>query len=524
MEHKYRVKGMHCASCEILIEKKVSDLPGVKSVSASTDKGEVVVEYNGDRPNPERLTRLFKEENYVFSDFVSAKTENTKVGSQELKGTSPTLIAFNIAIFAIVAFLFLDKAGIANFLSLNATSSLVAFFVFGVLAGVSSCAALVGGIVLSMSKQWNQLYADNSSTSKKLQPHLMFNFGRFISYVILGGILGSIGSRLEISAQFTSFLIVVISLLMIAFGLQMLGIKAFRKFQISAPKSITRKIANENNFQGKYMPFIMGALTFFLPCGFTITAQGLALLSGNWFSGALIMGAFVLGTIPALFIIGLSSVKFYSKPHSAAVFSKVAGFLVLFFALFNISNQMNVLGFSGFNLPQIQSKTVSQEGLPQIVNGQQIIKMTASGSGDSPNYFKVRAGVPVKWEITAGGSLGCNNGIIGRGLFEGQIYLTPGQVTIKEFTPKAPGVYQFSCSMGMIKGTMEVVDANSSGADSKNATVAQVQNNSNASAGGCGCGGSGGGGCGGSGGGCGCGGNKATTAGTNTNTTGSSCH
>ncbi|MCX6721172.1 MAG: sulfite exporter TauE/SafE family protein, partial [Candidatus Staskawiczbacteria bacterium] len=414
-------------------------------------------------------TKIFKEENYKFSDNKkdsfsnSRELENGEKNNE--KKASPTLVAFNIAIFIIIAFLILDKLGIANFFALNSTSSLLTFFGFGLLAGLSSCAALVGGIVLSMSKQWNSLYSENQSISKKLQPHIMFNTGRFVSYVVLGGVLGLIGSRLQISPQITGYLVIAISLLMIALGLQMLGVKAFRKFQLAAPKSFTRKIANENNFQGKYMPFIMGALTFFLPCGFTITAQSLALLSGSIFSGALIMGSFALGTIPVLFFIGLSSVKFSSKPHLAERFSKVAGFLVLFFALFNMSNQANVLGFTGFSNPlvasqsQTQTGTADQSGLPEIVDGKQVIAMTASGSGDNPNYFKVRAGVPVRWEITAGSSLGCNNGLISRGgLFDGQIYLNPGQVTVKEFTPQTAGVYQFSCSMGMIRGTIEVIN------------------------------------------------------------------
>ena len=91
----------------------------------------------------------------------------------------------------------------------------------------------------------------------------------------------------------------------------------------------------------------MGAATFFLPCGFTITAQTIALISGSAVQGALIMGFFALGTAPMLLLIGLSSVKFFSKPHLSMVFSRVAGFLVLFFALYNIYSQINVLGWIG---------------------------------------------------------------------------------------------------------------------------------------------------------------------------------
>jgi hypothetical protein len=263
---------------------------------------------------------------------------------------------------------------------------------------------------------------------------------------------------LQISPQITGYLVVAISFLMIALGLQMLGVKAFRKFQISAPKSVTRKIADENNFHGKYMPFVMGALTFFLPCGFTITAQSLALLSGSAVSGALIMGAFALGTIPVLFFIGLSSVKFSSKPHLAERFSKVAGFLVIFFALFNMSNQIAVLGINLSQNTQQQIIEPNQDGMAPIVDGKQILVMTATGSADSPNYFKVKAGIPVKWEITAGNSLGCNGAIISKDLYDGEIDLTPGQVSVKEFTPTSAGIFGFSCTMGMIRGTIEVVN------------------------------------------------------------------
>ena len=457
-QQKYKVEGMHCASCEILIEKKLLDLKNVKSVNAKTSEGEVLLEYEGDEPKAEELNNIFKKENYKFSDSNNKKTEKIVEG----KKANSTLVAFNIAIFIIIAFLILDKVGISGFLSVDSKSSLVLFLGFGFLASISSCAALVGGIILSMSKQWNNLYAENAGTAKKLQPHIMFNVGRVASYFILGGILGLIGSRLQISLQITSFLIIAISLLMIALGLQMLGVKAFKKFQLSAPKYITRGIANENNFQGKYMPFLMGGLTFFLPCGFTITAQSLALLSGNAIQGALIMGAFALGTIPVLFFIGLSSVKFGSKPHLAERFSKVAGFLVLFFALFNMSAQLNVLGFTGFdNLfypAQTQQITADQKNLPQIVDGVQIIKMAALASQDSPNYFKVKVGIPVRWEITADSSRGCNSAIVATGLFSGEVALTAGQTTAKEFTPQNPGRFRFSCTMGMVSGTIEVIN------------------------------------------------------------------
>ena len=464
-EKKYYVAGMHCSSCELLIEKGLLKLKNVRSVEASASKGEVTIEYEGERPSAESLTNLFKEGNYRFSDQPFSKSsvpEKNDFGFVLVAGA-----------FLILSFIGLNRLGLSSLLSVKSQSSLPIFFVFGLLAGISSCAALVGGMVLSVSKQWNDLYRSKNSTFEKMQPHLLFNFGRIIAFGILGGVLGNLGKSLGISLAFTSFLVLAVSILMLFMGLQMLGIKYFQRFQFTTPKFLGRFVANESNFQGKWMPAAVGALTFFLPCGFTITTQGLALLSGGSLQGALIMLAFVLGTTPMLLGIGLSSVKFSCRPHWTNRFTKVAGVLVLFFALFNFNSQMNVLGVTSINdlLSKKPAVRASESGLPPIVGGKQIIKMNASASGYQPNYFKVKVGVPVRWEITDTGTSGCTNAVISRGLFEGQISLTPGQVSVKEFTPDKPGRYKFSCWMGMISGVIEVVNESQTSADNPNSSI-----------------------------------------------------
>jgi len=491
-EHLYFVQGMHCASCEILIEKKLLSLPQVKSVEASTNKGEVLIEYIGEKPSEKKLNEIFQKDSYVFSDQPAA-SNGSKVKN--------FFTIFGSALLLIAGFLILKKSGLSGLININSSSSLPAFFVFGILAGVSSCAALVGGLVLSMSKQWLQAYSEKDSFFAKLQPHLMFNIGRIASYAILGAILGALGSKLQLSLKFTSFLTLAISLMMFVLALQMLGVKALRKFQFTMPKFITRYAANEKNFQGRYMPFVMGALTFFLPCGFTITAQSIALISGSPLQGGLIMFFFALGTLPMLFTIGLSSVKFSGNAKRSEKFLKIAGVLVLFFALYNINSQMNVLGFSSFSnikATASQSANISNDSeLPPLVSGKQIIKMNASSSGYKPNYFKVKAGVPVRWEITDTGTSGCTNAVISNNLFSGQIDLTPGNTSVKEFTPEKPGKYKFSCWMGMVSGVIEVVDQDAKAQPSVSGAAPKDNNQIIPSgAKGCGCGGGGGTSCG----------------------------
>lgn len=459
-QHTYYVGGTHCASCEVLIEKKLLESDNIKSVEVSASKGEVLINYEGEKPSSEKLNKFFEREGYTFSDQPKKVTNNFK--------PKEFFITLAIGLLIIIGFIGLNKLGLSGLINVSSKSSLPMFFVFGLVAGISSCAALVGGIILSMSKQWMQLYSETDSTWKKIQPHLIFNAGRIISYAFFGMLLGMIGSKLNFSLKFGPILVIVVSVMMIFLAFQMFGLKAFRKFQFTLPKFITRFIANESNFKGRYMPFLMGAFTFFLPCGFTITAQGLALISGSAIQGALIMFLFALGTLPMLSIIGLSSVKFSQKPHLFERFLKVAGILVLFFALYNINFQLNVLGASSLSDLKINSDQASnivkdnsipsEDGLPPIIDGKQILKMDASASGYSPNYLKVRVGIPVRWEITDKGTSGCTNAVISKDLFEGNIPLTLGQTSVKEFTPEKVGKYKFSCWMGMVSGVIEVVN------------------------------------------------------------------
>lgn len=447
-EHTYFVKEMHCASCELLIEKKLLELKQIKSVDASVAKGEVLIEYQGEKPTVEEINRIFEENGYKFSDSPFQPKGDSKINN--------LLIILGISLLLILGFVGLQKYGFTSLIQVNSKSALSTFFIFGLLAGVSSCAALVGGLVLSMSKQWEQ----------KFQPHILFNAGRLISYASFGAILGIIGKKLQFSLTFSSILVLAVSLMMIFLAFQMFGLKFFKKFQVTPPKFIFRRLAKGASFENNLTPFLLGSFTFFLPCGFTLAAQGLALLSGSAIYGGLIMLLFALGTLPSLVLIGFSSVKLLKNPHFSDKFLKVAATLVLFFAFYNINSQFNILGLPNFSALGIQpvntfqsseNNKLSSEGLPPIINGKQVLKMKASSSGYQPNYLKVKAGIPVRWEIEDVGTSGCTNAIISRNLFEGEITLTPGRISIKEFTPSKVGKHRFSCWMGMASGIIEVI-------------------------------------------------------------------
>lgn len=119
---------------------------------------------------------------------------------------------------------------------------------------------------------------------------------------------------------------------------------------------------------------------------------------------------------------------------------------------------------SGYVLLKPKEQTTSQTqnigGLAPMVEGKQLLQMTVYAVQYSPNSFKVKAGVPVRWEITSSGQPGCASGVVIANGLTDPIYLNPkqGQVVVAEFTPQGPGTYRFSCSMNMVRGIIQVIN------------------------------------------------------------------
>jgi len=450
-EQIYFIKGMHCPSCEVVIEKKLLSMDGVEFADASLAQGKVVVGYREQKPHIEHINRLFKDSEYTFSE---------RPFESEKEGFISQLIGPGIvAMIFIFVFLNLDNFGLTTLVNVNSKSPIVTFFIFGLIAGLSSCAALIGGLILSLSKQWSERYAHKNSFLGRLEPHLMFNVGRVISYGIFGALLGLIGQRIQITSHFMPLLIVVVSAVMFALAMQMLGVKAFSKFQIALPKSVTHRIADESKPEGKYTPLITGFLTFFLPCGFTIVSQGVAMLSGSALRGGLIMMTFALGTLIPLLFIGITSTKMLNTNWSGK-FLKTAGLLILFFVGYNLNVQFNLSQY----LPTI---SFGQEAIGDSTTGpiedtgevQVISAVYISANDITPSTFEVKKDIKVRFELDVrdNGS-GCMSTIMIPGLYNKAQYLKAGKVLVMEFTPTEIGTYQITCAMGVPRGVLVVTE------------------------------------------------------------------
>lgn len=91
-----------------------------------------------------------------------------------------------------------------------------------------------------------------------------------------------------------------------------------------------------------------------------------------------------------------------------------------------------------------------------LENGVQVVRMSESARGYSPNLLTVKKGIPVRWEIEGSTDRTCANALIVPE-YKIRAFLKPGK-NIIEFTPDQTGKIPFSCSMRMYTGTFNVID------------------------------------------------------------------
>jgi len=197
--------------------------------------------------------------------------------------------------------------------------------------------AVVGGLVLSMS-------ANYAKEGEKMRPQILFHVGRLVSFFILGGMIGALGSAFELSILGTAIMGIIVALVLLILGINLLDVFPWvRKLQPTLPRFMGKHMQRLKQVNHTLTPLLIGIATFFLPCGFTQSMQIYSLSTGSFMTGAFTMTAFALGTLPVLALLSFSSLTIHTKARSG-IFFKTAGIVVIFFGLFNLHNSLVVAG------------------------------------------------------------------------------------------------------------------------------------------------------------------------------------
>ncbi len=445
-----QVDGMTCNSCEVLIERKLMKIDGVKMVSANFKDRRVTIEC-AESTAFETLQQAVHDKGYTFNELdeeIHLERRGGKLFSmpqgklEEIGATLLVLLA--IYVFFTQLQILPEGIGVTNNMSYGFV------FVIGLVAATSTCLAVSGGLLLAVAQKYNEKYP-NLVGWQKFKPHVSFNIGRIVSYVLLGGLIGYLGSMFNISSMTSGIITIIASALMIIMGLQLLGIFPWlSSVQLKMPKFIAHRLYKKSEHKestGMVSSFFFGGATFFLPCGFTQALQLYVLGTGSFFVGSMTMLAFSLGTLPSL--AGIGAVTSFSKGNWQKRFLTFSAVLVIILGIWNIPNGFALTGTTfSFGDSSDSSAPPGLENV-EIIDGVQIIEMTVQGYDYYPHEFTIYEDMPVEWRIDGSGAAGCGRVLSAPsiGIME---YLSSEDITIIEFTPSSVGEIPFSCSMGMM--------------------------------------------------------------------------
>lgn len=449
----FRVSGMTCAHCEARVTKAAKTVSGVKTASASFSRGILTVSYDPEQTDEAKLSSALEEaintSGYRFRGAVAKPLQISKV--------------IPIAIILLALYLVLRYTVGFDFFGfipkIDSTISLSALFITGLFTSVH-CVAMCGGINLSQS------VGTGASGGKRLKNPLLYNLGRVISYTLIGGIVGGIGSVLFLSETAKAILLSLAALGMLLMGLSMLGWLPWW-LTPHMPRFLSVRLGKAGAGKG---PLVVGLLNGMMPCGPLQAMQLYALATGSALTGALSMFLFSLGTVPLM--LGAGALFSTLKGKFAFVVQRVSAVLVVFFAVVMATNAFSLFGFSSTAAAAPAQATAAQTKkggdsllqqaldkgyLPATLDGD-VQKIQADLNPSVYPFIIVQKGIPVELTISADENAitGCNQTVVFPA-FDVKKALKVGDNVIK-FTPEESGLIPYTCWMGMLDGRILVVD------------------------------------------------------------------
>lgn len=449
MEQRWQTKilqvdNMTCTSCEMRIEKVVGRLQGVKRVKAVFSSSTVEITYDANRIDLDQITATIEQEGYpVDGTTPRAATQSETTQAKDTIRINQ-LLGIGIILFAL--YMIINRTIGFNLIpEVNQSMGYGVLFAVGLLTSLH-CMAMCGGINLSQCVSYK---VDGSGEGKfaKLKPSLLYNGGRVISYTIVGGIVGALGSVVSFSGTAKGIVAIIAGVFMVIMGLNMLNIFPWlRKLNPRMTRFFGNKIYNN---KGEYGPFYVGLLNGLMPCGPLQAMQIYALGTGSAAAGALSMFMFSLGTVPLMF--GLGAISSFLSSKFTHKMLKVSAVLVIVLGVVMLNRG---LALSGWSVPTAMP-SISSSSIAQVEGNVQYVTTVMEDGSYTP--IIVQKGVPVRWTIQADASdlNGCNNPVT-IPAYNIRKKLVPGDNVI-EFTPTEEGNITYTCWMGMIRSTIKVV-------------------------------------------------------------------
>ena len=331
-------------------------------------------------------------------------------------------------------------------------------FITGLTTGGLSCFAVQGGLLASSLAQEEE---QKLVEAKKWQKIVMFLASKLVAYTLLGALLGILGSAISITPTIQGWLLIFAGLFMLATAGRILDLHPiFRYFTISPPKWAYKLAKKESKSADLFAPGILGFLTILLPCGITQAMMVLAIASGNAFWGASIMFAFVLGTSPVFFALGMAAAEILKRK----ALKYIASVAIVVLGLMSVNSGQILRGsvhtFQNYYQAAFggtETQAANDKGLAPVKNGYQQVIVEVTDRGYFPDFKNVKAGVPVRVKLVTNNVRGCARAFTIPSMNISAVLPLTGTQDVT-FTPTKSGQLLMACSMGMYTGQLNVVN------------------------------------------------------------------
>lgn len=324
-------------------------------------------------------------------------------------------------------------------------------FTTGLFAGGLTCMAVQGGILATALTQEEE---EHPRLSRAMGVGA-FLLAKLIVHVIFGAMLGYAGSLIGLTPRTQAVGIGLASVFMMGTALSFLNVHPiFRYFVIQPPRFLTRIIRGQAKAGGVFAPAIIGLFSVFIPCGTTQAMMALAAGTGSPWWGMAVMAAFVLGTSPLFFLLGLSIDVI--KATLKEKFGIVAASLVMVLALVNLNAALRLYGAPFTFGTLVRSAYCTVTFCKEVPTDQEptttpVITFWLNGYKiENPVLPK---GSEITLTLTNTAGEGCIQAFTIPALGISEIVQVGDTKTLTFTAPTSTDELAFSCSMGMYGGT-----------------------------------------------------------------------
>ena len=445
-----RVRGMHCANCENIVEHSLRHLRGVRTAKADFGSETVCVTYDDKRCNVFQIAKALELKGYECSQ-MARRPHPWRDGFRKLMRIILGLLGI-IAIFYVGS----QIPAVNALPGLGQQASLGLLFLAGLLASFH-CVGMCGGFVVGYSTR----DAMGGSRTYALA-HFAYGLGKTLSYTGIGALFGLAGSLVSLTPAMKGTAALLAGIFLLGFGLNMLHLLPhLRLFSLPMPRWLSRFV--HAGFRKHQNPFVIGLLNgLMIACGPLQAMYVMAAGTGSALEGARILLIFGLGTLPLM--LGFGFLASLISHNAGRRILQASGVIVLSLGLIMLDRGLVLTG-SGYDFVTVANR-VNREaiGLRQKLShlamrhgDHQTIRTVVGREGFEPSSFVLRKGVHVHWVIDVKELTDCNRAIVVPKLGL-SIDLKLGEQAV-EFTPSQEGTILWSCWMGMLRGEFQVTDA-----------------------------------------------------------------